>query len=674
MNAGARIAYNRGCDYIVFNMPEYIPNKNAVKEYTTFIENKLVLLSNDGIETTFGATETDGVKEKKYIGAFKINIENFYNINGFPNHIWGKEYLFQIFLERLKSKGIEINESILDISEEYNISYSIKKSSEERVNGEFNIKEYKQINMVNKFSGIRQKIWYKTETMYKTETINKFDAFKPVSIIKLHLGNSTLPYYKKILELKNDLELYFELGFESLSDINPKLYIYNKIIDCFKYHFGYIMEKQTYDTDVPDEILFEFDRFHERNKETGELEIEFHEKYNYKNRIDYIIQFIESLIIEIWDDNILYIQSDLNLENISIKIKSDSFEPTNLLDYHLNLEEFYTYINIEIPEIPINTIKDYIIKKDALKQTLNDKYPLTTMGQSNETIEYWLKREKNTALKTDVLDFDESFGKYAFFFDRDFDKLICLDLTKSTEYDSHELDEYEDGIWKDYKSNEDTEATKDLLDYSTFLSTLNFKLKNNHDKVKTKSISQYFNDNDSSPSDDGEDSSDEFMPTPTPTGEDSPKSEEIMPTPTPTGEDSTKSPVYIPDEEDSTKSPVYIPDEEREPLDNTPNSPRSDEEREPNSPPSTEEYMPNTPELDPSEVYNFPPTLNLSSLDDSKFGDISLGKTPPKKGGNKQKGGNKSGNKQESNKKESNKKESNKKEANDKKIIHLNIL
>ena len=629
MNAGARIAYNCGCDYIVFNMPEYIPNENVLEEYTTFIENKLVLLSNDGIETNFGANETDGVKEKKYIGAFKINIENFYNINGFPNHIWGKEYLFQIFLERLKSKGIEINESILNMAEEYRMSYLIKKSSEEPVNREFNIKEYEQINMVNKFSGIRQNIWY------KTETINKLDAFKPVSIIKLHLGNSTLPYYKKILELENDLELYFELGFENLDDINKKLYIYNKIIDCLKYHFGYIMEKQTDDTEVPDEILFEFDRFHKRNKETGELEIEFHEKYNYKNRIDYIIKFIEALLNEIWDDeNTFNIQSDLNLENISIKIKSDQFKPTDLFDYHLNLEEFYTFINIEIPEIPFNTIKDYIIKKDALKQKLNDKYPLTTMGQSNETIEYWLKREKTTALKTDVLDFDESFGKYAFFFDRDFDKLICLDLTKSTEGDSHQLDEYEDGIWKDYELKEDIEATKDLLDYNTFLSTLNFKLEKNHDKVKTKSISQYFNDSDSLPLDEGGEpkytpESPKYEPSSPVPDEDSPKYEPSPPVP---DENSPKSRVSpddgISDEDDYEPRTPPTESYSGEVPASLNLSTMSGDVLSPNPTPSP------TPSPTPISPTSSPVTSDLD--DDEKLKGISLGNDPIKKGGNKQ--------------------------------------
>ena len=230
MNIGVKMALENNCDYVILQNPSLIPTEYMLREYK--------IQSDIPINLSYNIDKIIMPLDKDITHVLKINIKQFYRVNGFPNHIHNEFLANSLFLERLNLNKISVqsypkmysttfiindlksNISLTtsstradrsddpgrvmkDVSDDdsyeiFDTKYKqlelqlIQKKEREDKNYDLYQNEYLYSESTNELSGIKNNDWYFTEQQI---VLND----KPtVQLHTVKFNTNTLPYYENL--------------------------------------------------------------------------------------------------------------------------------------------------------------------------------------------------------------------------------------------------------------------------------------------------------------------------------------------------------------------------------------------------------------------------------------------------------------------------------------------
>ena len=96
-NVGVKSAIESSCTYVILHSPELLPDEKMISEYLVKSNEPVYYSEIDGFKIN---TELDLLAK---FGILKINIQDYLNVNGFPNHMFQNHFSLKTFLDRLRS-------------------------------------------------------------------------------------------------------------------------------------------------------------------------------------------------------------------------------------------------------------------------------------------------------------------------------------------------------------------------------------------------------------------------------------------------------------------------------------------------------------------------------------------------------------------------------------------
>ncbi len=152
-NYGALLAKELGCKWIVFQTPFLIPNEILISKYFEKPSNYSLNLLSAIYEPYLN---------NKRLGVFSINIDLFFKVGGYPNHLWNYDMCDEVFINRLMNYNINIK-PLINFSQKYyfedllieyhNIDKNTALTNIEITN--YNLTSFSNINQLNKIESIK---------------------------------------------------------------------------------------------------------------------------------------------------------------------------------------------------------------------------------------------------------------------------------------------------------------------------------------------------------------------------------------------------------------------------------------------------------------------------------------------------------------------------------------
>ena len=453
INSGVNMAINNGCNYVVIQDMNLIPNEDLIQEYYVFPKTPTNISSINEKYSNTGSNLND-----TKIGILKISTLDYINSGGFPNDMWGEGYEDYIFVKRLERQGLSLA-SIINPGNVYSLEdKNVENNNPFKLNklGEQQVKFSEQLYLSTYNSGIKQKFWY---NIVQSNSIEKNTYLYHIELEE----TSLLPL------INNNIEKYISSTKSNAivgNKISVHTFVFTLLKDYIKWVFNYEIEmgdKNTITIDTVKILPPITDTFIDKNKSIiiGEIINKFTFIYNYI--IYRVTQLLGHNSLLLTDNNDETKSKDYFIKNLTIddKLSEDYSSYTINITYKIAPpfrykfiypieNETLTYQHHTLREIPILKIDEQRKEVDSLKIKLDEKYSkeLPTIMETIRTLD---KPE-------------EIIGKYAIYYSHDNDSLYINDILE------------EQVINK-------IEPTHELTTYNIFLNTLFFNLKNNRLKI-----------------------------------------------------------------------------------------------------------------------------------------------------------------------------------------------
>ena len=273
INAGVNMAINNGCNYVVIQDMNLIPNEDLIQEYYIFPKNPTNISS---INEKYSNTSSNPNDTK--IGILKISTLDYINSGGYPNNMWGEGYEDFVFLKRLERQGLSLS-TIINPGNVYSIEdKNVENNNPFKLNklGEGQVKFCEQLYLSTYNSGIKQKFWY---NIVQSNSIEKNTYLYHIELEE----TSLLPL------INNNIEKYISHT-KSNAIVGHKIsvhtFLFTLLKDYIKWIFNYEIEMLDKNTITIDTVNIQppiTDTFIDKNKSIimGEIINKFTFIYNY---------------------------------------------------------------------------------------------------------------------------------------------------------------------------------------------------------------------------------------------------------------------------------------------------------------------------------------------------------------------------------------------------------
>jgi len=434
INSGAIIALENGCDYIVINNPDLIPNEELLNEYCVFPKNPVNLSSI--IPKYNNSLNTFSKPSDILLGAVKINLKQFINIGGYPNDMWGLGYEDYIFMRRLDKKDIELT-NLINSDDMYNyidnnLIYNDSKANNNII-GDNQLRYIDEVYLSNNsLSNIKQSLWFNLEESLHITGDNDIHYISFVY-------DSILPVYNK--QTDDWFEQFIKSQEQSI--INDSFtkhdalpFIYTFLETSFRFYFNIDITIENTDITVPYSDIIPIKYI--GNDQVKQLYLE-----NFYKRMGHILYVLKNSIQLLINKDLINMSlysSDIELSvdtlTLSIKetINKDAYDVMiKYTDKHTISDEisgfqyaypidssFITYKNVPILDLHMTEIEEERNRVSVLKTQLDTKY--------NEYMEN-VMREVEIVIKSELV--VDILGKYVCYYDDIQDTLIVKDILQN---------------------------------------------------------------------------------------------------------------------------------------------------------------------------------------------------------------------------------------------------
>ena len=453
INTGVRMALEDGCDYVVIQRFDLIPNNELIKEYCVFPTNPVNISS---ILPKYNHIDYRTKPQWSIqLGIIKISIQDFISIHGYPNDMWGMGYDDYVFLERCRVNNIQLNTLVKPPGAQLidkNIMIIDPNNNMFNTIGLLQINKENDIYLSTDISGAAQNVWF--------NITNMTPFMERLVLANIELDYTLIRPFKSII-LNNYII--------KLKNSSDKLNYTNTVLDLIEKALLYIVGidfKITDRTIVDYGVLFNIPKISYMGN-PDYLD-------NFENRLFVIHNLIKSVIKSLYTDDLFdmngyiptYFDIGVNVNplnyieiyvNFGFKELSARF---NSARHYLTDNKYITYQQQPIRTIPINNINQYTEELKWFRSDLNAKYQILynfvnnipvasgynilDPGPDTVILNYQNLFNENIQNIIDKIIID-AFGKYVFTYNPikdDIDVYDLIDNKYTRIYDTEELQKY----------------------------------------------------------------------------------------------------------------------------------------------------------------------------------------------------------------------------------------